>query len=148
NNPISRLYIIDQDEPTVYKGYQKRPMDLNKGAGGKDIWLTFSRATKREPVTDIQVNGSPEMSGYTSVENPYDGSYNLNASTDDGDRIYMHFSRDPDKGDPIMAVDVVDKGNTSGQEGWVTVDYDLNKGENGSNDLYLIYSREEITLTK
>ncbi|WP_459202436.1 MAC/perforin domain-containing protein [Methanococcus sp. CF] len=135
---ITNLSVIESDRGGAAPpyGFKKVDMDLNKGAGGKYIYLCYKEGLDTTtPITDIIVlNGknANAPNGYTKI------NVDLNHKAG-GKYIYFAYSRRKDK-NPIRSVIVINGKNANAPYGYEKIDYDLNKGA-GGDYLYLCYSR-------
>ena len=65
--PITDIQVFagDSESFTVQNGYDFIPKDLNKDAGGKYIYLCYTRSTAvNQPVTDIDIVQAPNRYAY------------------------------------------------------------------------------------
>ncbi|MBB6497796.1 MAC/perforin domain-containing protein [Methanococcus maripaludis] len=135
---ITDLSVIESDKGGAAPpyGFKKVDMDLNKGAGGKYIYLCYKEGLDTTtPITDIVVlhgKNADAPNGYTKI------NVDLNHKAG-GKYIYFAYSRQTNK-DPIRSVVVVKGKNANAPYGYEKIDYDLNKGAGGEY-LYLCYSR-------
>ncbi|MBM7408410.1 MAC/perforin domain-containing protein [Methanococcus maripaludis] len=135
---ITDLSVIESDKGGAAPpyGFKKVDMDLNKGAGGKYIYLCYKEGLDTTtPITDIKVlNGKHAKApqGYTKI------NVDLNHKAG-GKYIYLAYSRQTNN-DPIRSVVVVKGKHANAPYGYEKIDYDLNKGAGGEY-LYLCYSR-------
>ncbi|XP_041834091.1 uncharacterized protein LOC121635097 [Melanotaenia boesemani] len=122
--------------------FKKLSIDLNKGAGGKEIHLWY-KEENCSPITRIQFSFNTEMSeglnsaGYRKVDK------NLNAGTG-GDEIYLWYYKGSSVYDiPIVKVDVsTDDEAQKFKFGWERMTCDLNRNT-GGHWIYLWLQREK-----
>lgn len=145
-------------------GYAKLGIDLNSGAGGKYIYLCFSRNRVEDhgscgygwsditPVSDISVKAwratsdAYPPSGFCYIYNPTSTTINSYKEADlndgaSGRYVYSYQSKEPTP-TPIREVGIV-AGNNSGIQpppGWVRVGEDCNAGA-GGDYIYFCYKR-------
>jgi hypothetical protein len=156
--------------PAPEQGYTRIDVDLNKGVGGKYIYLQFTRNSdniksshpdynyRENPVTDIIAEGfntglnrSPQT-GYSHIYEHTCQCVTPNSWFDykvidlndgaGGKYIYAYLSRWASKGTPITEVGVL-YGNSSNIQppaGWIRVNQDLNEGA-GGDYIYICYRR-------
>jgi hypothetical protein len=127
----------------LYGGYTRIGKDLNKGARGNYIYISYDTTTDpSKALTDIRVTfgGNKLPSNY--IKNDHD----LNAGAG-GDYIYLWTSTDSHAGKPIKAIDVFFGKNADMPTGFTVVDYnnsgkaaDLNHGAGGEY-IYIGISR-------
>ncbi|MBA2858707.1 hypothetical protein HNP93_001408 [Methanococcus maripaludis] len=135
---ITDLSVIESDKGGAAPpyGFKKVDMDLNKGAGGKYIYLCYKEGLDTTtPITDIKVlNGKHAKApqGYTKI------NVDLNHKAG-GKYIYLAYSRQTNN-NPIRSVVVIKGKHANAPYGYEKIDYDLNKGAGGEY-LYLCYSR-------
>ncbi|MFI6685673.1 hypothetical protein [Streptomyces sp. NPDC050485] len=121
--------------PPTPSGWKRIDVDVNDGAGGDYVHFVYEKRAGEPPLTDVVFVGEDEAapSGYLKIP------VNVSSGTV-GERLFAAITRDPDRGRPITALDVI-----SGKEadmvpppGYRKVEPDLNKGAKG-NFVHLIY---------
>ncbi|XP_032398376.1 uncharacterized protein LOC116705992 [Etheostoma spectabile] len=129
------------------QGFKKIDVDLNKGAGGKFIYIWYKKESRSAPITGLQVTFNDDMgvglinAGYTKIDK------DLNAGSG-GDYIYLWFSRKSgDYHTPIVEIDVTD--NPDGEafkftNGWEKSACDLNR-KVGGRYIYVWVKRNQQT---
>ncbi|KAM9339584.1 uncharacterized protein ABDE67_017228 [Symphorus nematophorus] len=127
------------------QGFMKIDADLNKGAGGKYIYLWYKHGSAA--ITRLQVTFNEEMAGglitagYTKI--PKD----LNSGAG-GDDIYLWYFRGQTEYDiPIVGIDVTTKAEDEAQKfhsGWEKLACDLNR-KAGGNWIHIWVKREKQT---
>ncbi|XP_074472710.1 uncharacterized protein LOC141756671 [Sebastes fasciatus] len=115
------------------QGFTKINVDLNKGIGGKCVYIWFKHGSVA--ITKLQVTFNDEMAvglinaGYTKIDK------NLNAGAD-GDFIYLwYFRGSGEYNTPIEAIDVTTDADGEAlkfKNGWERLACDLNRGAAGS----------------
>ncbi|WP_162428027.1 hypothetical protein [Pontibacter pudoricolor] len=169
---IYALRIIKGDHQYIVpsEGHIKLNADLNRGSGGKYIYLTFTRnpqfsyendgahsaGTYDTPLTNLKVVSYTQF-GYINPFNaiaPGDNYRHLYRFIDGnsiavdlndgagGKYIFGHVSREPDYGTPIKEVGIL-YGNSSAIQppaGWVKVPGDLNENA-GGDYIYFCYKK-------
>ncbi|MFB8240214.1 hypothetical protein ACFC58_27075 [Kitasatospora purpeofusca] len=121
------------------EGWVKDQHDLNKGAHGDYLYLTWAANGTEKPVTDLYIIEGKDAQpphGYTRI------STDLNQGTPRGEHLYLCFSRDGSK--PILELAVVlssDK-HAPAPDGFTRYEKDLNKGA-GGDYVYLCYRQQE-----
>ena len=140
-NETEEEYLQSQDYKIIYG-------DLNKGAGGKYIYIWYKKVDGAPPITRLQVTFNDNMAvglinaGYTKINK------DLNAGAG-GDNIYLwYFSGcDKDYDTPIVDMDVTIDAVPDSQKfgsGWERLACDLNRKVGGSW-LYAWVKREKQT---
>lgn len=161
-NAIIGLIIVTSDlgDYSDIEGvrYYKINQDLNEGAGGDYIYIYaavgLDNSTTNPPITGLILHDTEDTSvsdaSYTKI------STDLNKGAD-GDYIYLYYTTDPTKGNPIRAMNVYNyNDNTrvysygaSSSQIYSSVlntkgaTQDLNEGS-GGDYIYLEYSRNYI----
>ena len=146
-NYIDAITTVIGDSSSVRppSGYTKIPYDLNKGSGGKYIYLCYhsdsysDRTTNRKCITDIKIifgknTDTPE--GFTKL--PQD----LNAKSG-GSYVYLCYKTEPyNTNKAIKGLDVVGGSNSSvsAPYDYVKVPGDLNR-KSGGQYIYACYSK-------
>ncbi|KAI3363627.1 hypothetical protein L3Q82_001254 [Scortum barcoo] len=149
-NYITSLDVsLDEAEEQLLqsKGFSKIDADLNKGAGGKNIYLWYKKESCSAPITRLQVTFNNDMAvglinaGYTKIDK------NLNAGAG-GDYIYLwYFSGSGVYDTPIVDIDVTTSAENEAQKfrhGWERVTCDLNR-KVGGNWIHVWVKRESQT---
>lgn len=143
------IYILTGDSPDITPppNYTKIPCDLNKGAGGKYIYLCLYDEDDKDPLTALKVYAggytpSPAITTpWTVVENSNGKGYpgtDLNEGAG-GDWIYVYESRHEYSGDPITKIGIAESSFSSFNiPGWQLINVDLNKGAGGKY-IWFIY---------
>jgi len=132
------------DAQKLYSGYTLVDADLNKGAGGEYIYLSYN--TTNDPdkaLKDIRVTfGKSSTLPGAYDKNPHD----LNKGAG-GKYIYLWTSTDSSVGKPIKAIDVFYGQNADMPTGYTVVKHDssgeaadLNSGA-GGDYIYLGFAR-------
>lgn len=135
---ITDLSVIESDKGGAAPpyGFKKIDVDLNKGAGGKYIYLCYKEGLDTAaPIKDIIVldgKNAQAPSGYNKI------NIDLNHGAG-GKYIYLAYSKTVNK-DPVRSVAVILGKNANAPYGYQKIDYDLNKGAGGEY-IYLCYSR-------
>lgn len=116
--------------------------DLNQGAGGKFIYLCYSKGGTNKPITDLQVTSSGSAGNQCGAGwEWYPQDLNEGAG---GDFIYL-CSRTEDRPDRIKEIQFTSTPNPGNfcPPGWNWINKDLNKGTKKSGDpyIYLCYLR-------
>ncbi|KOV32499.1 hypothetical protein ADK60_13740 [Streptomyces sp. XY431] len=129
---------ILEGSQSAKKGWVKDQHDLNKGAHGDYLYLTWEPNGAKKPVTDLYViegKGAQPPHGYERI------GTNLNQGTS-GEDLYLCFSRDGSK--PLLELAVVLSGDqyAPAPEGFTRYEKDLNKGA-GGEFVYLCYRQQE-----
>ncbi|XP_063748447.1 uncharacterized protein LOC134870298 [Eleginops maclovinus] len=133
---ITELQVsIDEAEEQMLQaqGFQKNPVDLNKGAGGNCIHLWYKRGSC--PITKVQVSFNSEMAdgltkaGYHQIHK----SLNVGAG---GSHLYLWYFQGSGEFDtPIVDIDVTadaEREAAKFQFGWERVTCDLNRQTRGN----------------
>lgn len=145
---ITELKIVEGKSAKAPEGFEIIPVDLNKGAGGKYIYLCYKKKEAEVGIVDIIVlrdkkadgEGTVVPKGYTKID------YDVNKGAG-GDYIYLAYkmgTAEQSKQFGITNLDIIDNGkkklnNTPEKyKGFIIKDFDLNKGAGGSY-LYLAY---------
>ncbi len=147
--PITDIRVIMSDDSGVQPppGYLKIPVDLNKGSGGKYIYLCYKRSEKDSPVTGLTVllgKNTPPPAGYIKL--PED----LNAGAG-GEFIYFAYKKDGDA--PIKDIILQATGDASQYAPeyrggtYKKIPVDLNKGAKGTY-IFTYYWQPERSLEK
>ncbi|XP_042246772.1 uncharacterized protein LOC121882520 [Thunnus maccoyii] len=129
-------------------GFKKIDVDLNEGAGGKQIYIWYKKESGVPPITRLQVTFNSDMiaglreAGYTKIDK------DLNAGAR-GDNIYLwYFSGcDKDYDTPIVDMDVTIDAVPDSQKfgsGWERLACDLNR-KAGGNWIHAWVKRERQT---
>jgi hypothetical protein len=134
-----------------FGGYNRLNLDLNKGAGGRYIYLTFHRGSSgvefsnsNAPLTRLSVltrsfsgnysvsDHEPIWMGQWLTDHVQVAPLDLNENAG-GDYIYSFQSRNTSFGGPIREVGIIASSNSNVQPpaGWERVGVDLNKGAGG-----------------
>lgn len=137
-NYISDLEVSrDQDEEQNLKsqGFDKVNVDLNKGAGGNQIYLWYKKESSLPPITRVQFTFNTDMAvgliktGYTKINK------NLNTGAK-GDQIYLwHFRGNTEYDTPIVDIDVTTDAESEAGKfkfGWERLTCDLNRKAKGN----------------
>jgi hypothetical protein len=102
--PITDVIAITEKTPDVPPGYVKIPVDLNKGSGGRYIYLCYTRGAG-PAVTDLEVvfgKNAQAAAGYQFVMNPHNNArQDLNEGAG-GEYIFLTYSRNP--GLPVIDI--------------------------------------------
>lgn len=144
---VDDLTVIVGDNSGIQppSGYTKIPYDLNKGAGGKYIYLCFHKESfhpigeNKKSIDDIVIvygKDAPPPAGYTKIPN------DLNQGAG-GDYIYLCYRKvDYNNVSAIKDVTVIGGGdpNVPPPYGFTKVPGDLNKGA-GGDYIYACYSK-------
>ncbi|XP_028461660.1 uncharacterized protein LOC114573588 [Perca flavescens] len=145
---ISELNVslnVSEEQFLQSQGFKKISVDLNKGAGGNDIFLWYKKGSV--PITRVQFTFNDNMSvglsnaGYTKVHK------DLNANAG-GDYIYLWYFRGSGEfHTPIVDIDVtIDPGSEALKfsTGWEKSACDLNR-KAGGNWIHTWVKREKQT---
>jgi hypothetical protein len=129
----------NKDIPADF-GYTKIPVDLNQGAGGDFIYLTFKKESSGTPVTDLQVVYAGESSGIQAPRGYELINVDLNKGAG-GEYIYLCKTYAPGL-PPITDLKVIasDSRSQRAPAGYERLDVDLNKGA-GGKFIYLYAKR-------
>lgn len=139
---------LHEAEEAVFQdlGFSKIYVDLNKGVGGKFIYLWYKKG-QGEPITRIQFSFTDEMSqglisaGFNKINK------NLNTGTH-GDQVYLWFYKGSSEYDvPIMDLQITTEPEDEAQQfrlGWERLACDLNSNA-GGNWIHLWVKREKPT---
>ncbi len=134
---VTDIDILDGSQP-ANEGWEKDKHDLNKGAKGDYLYLTWERDGTKKHVTDLYI-----VEGKDTQLPPdyYRIKTNLNKGTS-GEELYLCFTRDGSK--PILELAVVLSGDqyAPAPEGFTRYEKDLNKGARGEY-VYLCYRQQE-----
>ena len=139
--------IDDSDEQSLLsEGYLKIDVNLNKGAGGKNIYLWYKLGSQN-PITRVQATFNDDMAGgftsagYTKIRK------DLNAGAK-GDAIYLWYYRGSGEfHTPIVNIDVTTDAESDANkvsQGWEKVSCDLNR-EAGGNWIHAWVKRDRQT---
>ncbi|TGE20135.1 hypothetical protein [Hymenobacter elongatus] len=165
NNPdgyILDMKLIDNNWASwQFPGYTMLNLDLNKGAGGRYIYFTFTREPYWVQFADgrplrqfsiktrstnpanpsVPADHEPLWYAQNTTNSPYVGQLDLNEGAG-GDYIYSYVSRHVGFGSPVREVGVVASNSSTVQPpaGWERVGVDLNKGA-GGDYIYLCFKR-------
>ena len=145
HDPITSVIILTSDTsslPTVPATYTIVNVDLNQRAGGKYIYLAYSRSsTYGDPITGLQVfSGSsstfPAQNGYIKISNDLcEGA---------GPKyIYLYYTKNR-ANDPIHHVDVVADRSSfvyPPDDKWVRINQDTNEYA-GGDYVYICYKEK------
>lgn len=136
-----------EEQKLQSQGFKKINVDLNKGSGGKYIYIWYKNGSCPAPITRVQVTFNNEMAvglinaGYTKI--PKD----LNAGAK-GDYIYLWYFRGHTEYDtPIVGIDVTTDAESEAQKfglGWEKLACDLNRKAEG-NWIHAWVKREKKT---
>lgn len=164
-NPITGIQIVFLDDGlfktkdyipknynVIYKTLNDRKADLNRGSGGRDIYISYTRKTTNKPITKINAvfidNGKSYDADAWNVikKTPSGNTADLNKDSG-GNDIYMVYQKT--KSAPITDVGVLSfKKNEEillapyTSDGWVVVEKNLNRGS-GGNTIYMCYKRQQ-----
>ena len=154
---ITDLYVLTSDKASAAPPwmYTKINVDLNQGAGGKWIFLCFTKEVGQEPIREMKLWAggrypSPAIGNpWTVVTNSNGYGYpgaDLNEGAG-GDWIYLYENRSKDCGDPIKEIAIVATTSSSYTPccGWHISNLDknivdMNRGA-GGKFIYLIYKK-------
>lgn len=129
---VTNVDVLDGQQPPP-PGWIKDPTDLNAGAGGDYLYLTFERDGTMPPVTDVYIldDGVTPPPMYEKID------VDLNKGAG-GDYLYLCFTRQP--GNPILDFKVIasSEANPNPPAGYKRAPTDLNKGAGGKY-IYLCY---------
>jgi hypothetical protein len=111
-DPITAMFVYGDGESYPNNdntGWQKLPMDLNKGAGGDDLYLCIKREIGKSPIRGLAIEEGTEFMAFTKYANngfiwkpvlklDEDGKYiiqkqDLNEGAD-GEDIYLYWTED------------------------------------------------------
>ncbi|MFJ9692399.1 hypothetical protein [Kitasatospora sp. NPDC101183] len=130
---VTNIDILDGKDQPPPSGWHKDNHDLNEGAGGDYLYLTWETDGSSGAVTDLYVlDGQGEApSGYTKID------VDLNKGAG-GDYLYLCFAKGG--ATPITDLCVISSSdpNANPPAGFKRYDLDLNKGAKGKY-IYLCY---------
>ena len=137
--PVTDIFFL-YNSKDVPRGYTVAWKDLNKGAGGDDIFLCYSKdANKGKPITSLQVSfGGVVPKGYENVDCNSEKPCDLNNAAG-GEDIFLYVGRNPSEGNPITDLDIL-IGEPRAKSGWNLIQKDLN-ARAGGEDIWLTYYR-------
>ena len=142
--PLTSVTILTSDSsalPTVPATYSIVNVNLNKNAGGKYIYLAYSRSSSHgDPITGLQVFASyssnfPGQNGFTKIPNDL-------AEGAGGKWIYLYYTKNKENY-PIYQVDVVSGASSytyPPDDTWVRINQDTNDQAGGSY-VYICYKK-------
>lgn len=111
---------IQSAKDQLFSGYTLIEKDLNKGAGGDYIYLSYNTTTDpSKALTDIRVS----FDDYSLPGSYTKNSHDLNKGAG-GTYIYLWTSTNSSNGKPIKAIDVFYGQNADMPTGYTVVDYD------------------------
>ncbi len=129
------------------QGFKKINVDLNKGAGGKYIYIWYKKESCPAPISKVQFTFNDEMAagltdaGYKKIEK------DLNADAG-GDVVYLWYFRGSGEYDtPIVSIDVTISVESEAQKfrhGWERLACNLNR-KAGGNCIHVWVKREKQT---
>lgn len=129
------------------QGYLKINVDLNKGAGGNNIYIWYKKEGGAPPITRLQVTFNDDMAvglinaQYKKIDK------NLNAGAG-GDHIYLwYFGGQTEYDTPIVDINVTTDAEEESQKfisGWERLACNLNRG-NAGNRIHAWVKREKKT---
>lgn len=137
---ITALEVIEGKGASPSKGFVKLPVDLNKGAGGKYLYLCYKKEESETGIVDIQIvngKGAGTPSGYIKCPKDLNGGAG-------GDYLYLAYriGNAPESSRfGFTEINVIDHGKDeirSAPDGYCLKEYDLNKGA-GGNYIYITY---------
>lgn len=137
-NFITQITFLEGSSSSLspQEGYTKVAQDLNEGAGGKYIYLCYSKNDLYPPITGLFLTDSQN-------EQPPSGYYkypiDLNAGAG-GKWIFLCSTTAPEAGAPITDITFVKGENAPAPTGYIRLDLDLNRGA-GGRYIYLCYKR-------
>lgn len=144
DKPISDLSVIHGDSSNIQppNGYTKIDVDLNKNAGGKWIYLCYTRGTTDKPVHDVVVTSvdiddrptHPDVEGYDLID------YDLNAGAE-GDFIFLHQMKKTVDEESELNYDLLTSGITPEMinSGDVERLHEISRVQTGKNELLIRY---------
>ncbi|XP_035861579.1 uncharacterized protein LOC118495954 [Sander lucioperca] len=137
----------DEEKKLQSQGFKKINVDLNKGAGGKYIYIWYKKESRSAPITGLQVTFNDDMAvglinaGYTKIDK------DLNAGAR-GYYLYLwYFRGSGEYHTPIVEIDVTTDAKSEAHkflQDWERLDCDLNRGA-GGNLIYAWVKREKQT---
>ncbi|XP_039637258.1 uncharacterized protein LOC120546400 [Perca fluviatilis] len=136
-----------EEEKLQSQGFMKINVDLNKGAGGKYIYIWYKKESRSAPITGLQVTFNDDMAvglinaGYTKIDK------DLNAGAR-GFYLYLwYFRGSGEYHTPIVEIDVTTDAKSEAHkflQDWERLDCDLNRGA-GGNWIHAWVKREKQT---
>lgn len=165
NNFISKIDVVFLDKSLfkitdnipsksklISKTINNKKADLNKGSGGRDIYLACSYNTKKKPITDIKIlsyeNGKSykneiKSDYYIVKETPDYNTADLNKGSG-GNDIYIAYKKG--NGVPITDLGILsfnknESLNINDYKDWTVLPQNLNEGS-GGNIIFLCYKKE------
>lgn len=163
---VTDLYIIVGNNSMIQPPalYNKIWVDLNEGAGGKFIYLCYTKYDFAQPLGGIEIYSGRERIPYPEIRDPWkDGVVTNSAGFDypgidlnwgsGGNYIYLYQTRktgilNPYEGylpwGKIKEIGVYSSNSSSSSQvpyGWKRIPIDLNKGA-GGKFIYIIYKTE------
>ena len=154
---ITDLYILLSDVSSAAPPwmYTKINVDLNEGAGGKWIFLCYTKESGQSPIRDMKLwaggrDPSPRINSPWTVVTNSDGygypGADLNKGAG-GDWIYLYENRSTSCGAPIKSIAIISTSSSSYSPccGWTIVNriggkVDVNKGAGGKY-IYILYKK-------
>ncbi|XP_036943023.1 uncharacterized protein si:dkey-30j10.5 [Acanthopagrus latus] len=135
------------DEERLQKAdYNKINVNLNKGAGGNNIYLWYKQGSQN-PITKVQATFNDKMAGGLTSAGYTKINRDLNAGAK-GDRIYLWYYKGSGVFDtPIVEVDVTADAESDAHKlslGWERLTCDLNRRAAG-NWIHVVVKRENQT---
>lgn len=141
---IGKLTTISGDNSSITAplGYTKIPVDLNKGAGGKYVYLCYKRSAvpiitsiKGFTATTLNIPPAQIPEGHTGFGG------NCNEGIAFHERVYLAASTSRDYGLPITDVDVIYGSSPYvSRSGWTKVGQNLN-ADVGGDYIYVVFKR-------
>ncbi|MFE5587422.1 hypothetical protein [Kitasatospora sp. NPDC056531] len=132
---VTDIDILEGDQ-SPREGWEMDKNDLNAGAGGDYLYLTWQNDGTRNPVTDLYVIEGED-------EDPPHGYYKIGTDLNKGaggQYLYLCFTRDGSQ--PITDLAVVTSNNkdVAAPAGYKRYEKDLNAGARGKY-VYICYKR-------
>ncbi|KAI9495877.1 Metallo-dependent phosphatase-like protein [Zychaea mexicana] len=139
HNPITSMIVKTGSHPVVSADYVRVPMNLNQGVGGESIYLFYSQADNKDPITAISAKACLTddcyMDGWHRVEK------DVNEGVIVGMRVYLFYQRV--RGQPPVTDVAVILNDQSTPEGYQKVDVDLNQLTIRGASIHLWYQVKE-----
>ncbi|KAI8137836.1 Metallo-dependent phosphatase-like protein [Fennellomyces sp. T-0311] len=139
HNPINSIIVKKGSHPVVSADYVRVPVDLNQGVGGESVYLFYSQAGSKDPITAVSAKACLTddcyMDGWHRVEK------DVNKGVVIGMRVYLFYQR-AHGGPPVTDIEIV-LNDQSTPEGYHKVDVDLNQLMIRGASIHLWYQVKE-----
>ncbi|MFJ9446812.1 hypothetical protein ACIRRH_33880 [Kitasatospora sp. NPDC101235] len=133
---VTNIDILEGDQ-SAPEGWVKDPHDLNQGAGGSYLYLTWENSGAGGPITDLYV---AEGEHAQPPRDYYKISKDLNKGAG-GEYLYLCFSRKGSKPITDLAVVVGSDKEVAPPAGYTRYEKDLNAGAKGKY-IYICYKQQ------